>query len=171
MGASHPASSWWPRLTALAGLVVTAAVIGALGVVLVRGFVSWRGPADAQDWASRPLEVVAEGSQQACMLNVDALAPGDHDVLVVAVDSPSQVSIEDPSGAEIFRAARTPVGDARPGPAPRSVLPPTPRPGSTPSPVAGSVTLDVGIYQVVCAIDDGATASVPLRVRPAGELD
>lgn len=150
MGASHPTSSWWPRLTVLAGLVVTASVVGMLGVVLARGFVSWLGPSNAQDWASHPLEVVAEGSQDACMLNVDALAPGDHDVLVVAVDARSRVRIVDPSGAEVFRAAGEPAAA---------------------SPVDGSVSLEVGTYRVVCDIEDGATATVPLRVRPADELD
>lgn len=97
------------------------------------------------------------------MLNVDAVAPGQHDVLVVAVDSPSRVRIEDPAGTEIFRAERRPAEEAAPRPASRR------SPES--SAFAGSVSLEVGTYRVVCDIEDGTTATVPLRVRPASELD
>ena len=162
MDASHPTPSWWTRLAALAGLVLTATLLGALGIVLYRGVVSWWGPSGAEDWGRHPLEIVAEGSQGACMLNVDALAPGNHDVLVVAADSPSRVRIEDPSGNEIFRADKKPVADTASRPA--ATEPPTAEP-------VRSISLDTGIYRVVCEIENGPTATVPLRVRPADELD
>ncbi len=171
MAVVGPSSLWTTRVVVLGGVVVTGVVAGALGVVLYGAFSSLLAPSEPVDWARQPLEVVAEGDQAACMLNVDAVAPGRHAISVVAVDAPSVVRIEDPSGSAVFTAAREPAPES---PRPHVAGPREPVPSLVPSlgrSDGPSVRLAVGTYRVVCDIADGLTASVPLRVRPASELE
>lgn len=163
MGPSQPSSPWWVRLEVTAGVALTLLVTGVLGAVMFGAFSSMLAPSEEVDWEHETLEVVAEGNQDACMLNVDAVAPGEHKVRVIAVDSPSQVRIEDESGTEVFRAHDVPGKSSEDEPGEGA--------GPTDSAVTAWVELGVGTYQVVCDIADGGTASVPLRVRPAAELE
>ena len=131
---------------ALIGGLLSAVI--AAGVFLLFGAII--GPAEPVDWSTQPLEVVVDGFEGGeCVLNVDSVAPGEHGVAVIANESPSLVTISDPSNRVVFRAHATP------------------KPGGP----YRTVRLELGTYQVRCRSHAGTDASVNLPVRPASELE
>lgn len=106
--------------------------------------------AEEVDWSTQPLEVIVDGPAGACALSLDAVAPGLHEVVVIAEGSTSRVVIRDPSGRVVFRDEEDADGAAGPD------IP--------------SVRLGLGNHRVTCSSDEGTRGTAQLRVVPAGEL-
>jgi hypothetical protein len=102
------------------------------------------------DWSTQPLEIVADGEEQVCVLNVGAVAPGRHEVYVIAVETSARVLIKDPAGVVVLRASAEADSDGG---------------GAVPS-----VRLqEMGTYRVECHNEGSATTTAQLRVVSADE--
>ena len=117
------------RAAYLAFMVVVGLFAAMMATVFFSGFTYFLAPvgAESEDPSTQPLEVVA--APDSCVLNVREVAPGTHEVVVVAEQAGFRVLIRDPSGKVVF------VGVTRPGSEPV-----TPR----------TVPLGVGTYRVEC---------------------
>lgn len=98
------------------------------------------------DWSTQPLEVIADDG--VCLLNVESVAPGKHEVYVIAVSAPAEVLVRDDTGRVVLRHSAQP--DTKTGMAP-------------------AVELRLGVYEVECR-SAGSSSSVSLRVVDAAEL-
>jgi hypothetical protein len=110
-------------------------------------------PPDAE---VQPLEIIAGNPDPElgpCLLNVDEVGAGTHDVTPIALASKARVRILDPSGAVVFeRAIESHPGEG----GAHEVL----------SQDRGSVRLGAGDHHVECILEAG-TYSATLRVVPA----
>lgn len=104
----------------------------------------------------QPLEIVVghpDPDHEQCLLNVDEVGAGTHEVTPVTTAGKARVRILDPSGAVLFE---------------RTVHPPAPdgegREVALESP--GAVRLEAGEHRVECIVADGRH-STGLRVVPA----
>jgi hypothetical protein len=132
----------------LAGLVAAQVAAFAFGVFFY--FLPPGDTGEETDWSTQPLEIVADGEEPACVLNVEAVAPGRHEVYVIAVETSARVLIKDPAGVVVLRASD--VADS--GGA-----------GTVPS-----VRLqEMGTYRVECHNEGSATTTAQLRVTSADE--
>jgi hypothetical protein len=131
----------------LAGLA--AAQVAAIAFALFMYMPGLEG-AEEVDRSTQPLEVVVDGPAGVCALSIDAVAPGVHDVVVIAQGSTSRVVIRDPSGRVVFRDEEAADGSAGPD-------------------IPG-VRLGLGSHHVTCSSDAGTRGTAQLRVVPAGEL-
>lgn len=96
----------------------------------------------------QPLEVVVNSSSQPetpCLLNVDTIRAGDHDVSVIGESGPARVRIVDERGRVVFRTDNAGEGEGM-GPPARLVA---------------------GTYTVECRPDTGQAGEAALRVLPA----
>lgn len=102
----------------------------------------------------QPLEIILGNPDRGpCLLNVDEVAAGTHDVTVLPMAGNATARIVDPSGEVVFQRA----------------VEPQPAPGGgqmVTQENEGVVRLDTGDYRVVCRLSDG-THSTTLRVEPA----
>lgn len=102
----------------------------------------------------QPLEIVVGSSEgDPCLLNVDEVGAGTHDVMPVATADEATVRILDPSDAVLFERA----------------VEPHPMEGGgqvVPMEDEGTVRLEAGDHQVECIVA-GDTYSAVLRVVPA----
>jgi hypothetical protein len=147
----HGGRPLWERV-----LLVVLGVLGGLAAATVASIAfaafTYFLPMQAEevDWSTQPLEVVVGGPAGACSLSLDAVAPGVHEVVVIAEASTSRVVIRDPSGRVLFRAEEEADGAAGPN------IP--------------SARLGLGNHRVTCSSDEGIRGTAQLRVVPAGEL-
>ena len=108
------------------------------------------------DLEVQPLEIVAgnpDPEHSPCLLNVDEVAAGTHDVTPLSLAGQATVRILDPSGAAVFE--RT-IEEHRLQGGGHEVLPED----------QGSVRLGEGDHRVECTVS-GGTHSTALLVRPA----
>ena len=140
----------WQRVVLVAGLLVAGVVAASFASLAMAGFFYVLSSEEERDWSTQPLEVVVEEAKRTCMLNVDRVAPGRHDVLVIAVDADSRVLIRDRSDRVVFRQAV--------------------EAGDTLVEEVRAVALRLGTYDVECRTGS-ATMNVELPVVPARELD
>jgi hypothetical protein len=137
-------------------LLVVGCVLGGLAAAMTAsiafGAFTYFLPMQAEevDWSTQPLEVVVGGPAGACVLSLDAVAPGVHEVVVIAQGSTARVVIRDPSGRVVFRDEEAADGSAG------SDLP--------------GVRMGIGSHRVTCSSDEGTRGTAQLRVVPAGEL-
>lgn len=149
--AGLPGRSTWGRV-GLAVLVLLGALVAAQFAGLVFAAFSYVLGVVAEeeeiDWSRQSLEIVAD-PEQGCVLNVEAVAPGRHEVVAFAQGQPATVLIRDPSREVLFRTsvqAGTEVAEVQ------------------------SVRLrELGTHEVECRSGDDV-ARVDLEVRPAEEL-
>ena len=100
---------------------VAVAFVGGLGAAMVATIalaafsyvLSSLAYEEEQDWATQPLEVVVDEAERACILNVEGVAPGRHEVLVIANDAESRVVIRSPSDRVVFRQVVQPEDTTR----------------------------------------------------------
>lgn len=142
----------WERV-----LLVVLGVSGGLAAAIVASitfgiflYMSGLEGAEEVDWSTQPLEVVVGGPAGACSLSLDAVAPGVHEVVVIAEASTSRVVIRDSSGRVLFRDEEEADGTA--------------------GPEIPSVRLGLGSHRVTCSSDEGIRGTAQLRVVPEGEL-
>ena len=125
------------------GLAVATALCGCLG----------DPPADPE---VQPLEIVVgnpDPEHGPCLLNVDEVGAGTHEVTPMSMGGAATVRILDPSGAAVFE---------------RSIVEHPLEGGGHEVPVddAGSVRLGEGRHRVECLLSDG-THTAELQVVPA----
>ena len=107
---------------------------------------------DAVDPSVQPLEIVVGGAERPCLLNVEEVEVGTHEVTPVSEAGRATVRVMSPSGEVLFeRAVRTEPAEG----------------GGVEVPPAdqGSVRLAEGEHRVECVLR-GETHSVTLRVVP-----
>ena len=143
----------WERVLLLAVLL-----IGGLGAAMVASLAlaaftyvigSMVGADEEVDPSTQPLEIVVDAAEKACFLNVEAVAPGRHEVVVVANDAASAVVIRDPSGKVVLRQAESGQDDVA---------------------EARLLRLRLGTYEVECRTSS-ETLGTRFRVVPASELE
>lgn len=142
----------WERVLLTVGWVLGGLAAAQVAIIAFAIFMYMPGLAGAEevDWSTQPLEVVVGGPAGACALSLDAVAPGSHEVVVIAEGSTSRVVIRDPSGRVVFRDEEAADG---------SVGPDIP-----------NVRLGLGSHRVTCTSDEGTRGTAQLRVVPEGEL-
>ena len=137
----------WERVALVGVLVVAGLGAATVASVAMGGFLYFLTPEEEPDWSTQPIEVVVTESERTCGFNVEAVAPGRHDIVVIPNDADSVVVIRDPSGRTVLRQAAE-VGAVG---------------------VSNTVRLRVGTYDVRCRTE-GATMAAKLPVVPAAEL-
>ena len=144
----RPVWSQVGRAVLLLVAALGAATVASLAFTIFGYMVGEDDFGDDVDWSTQPLEVVAVGTE-ACVLNVDAVAPGRHDVAAFAEGARAQVVIKDPSGEVIFRTVAETAEEPVRQPFVR--------------------LRELGAYRVECR-SGGAVSSATLQVTTADEL-
>jgi hypothetical protein len=106
------------------------------------------------DPENQPLEIIAgnpDPTYGPCVLNVDEVGAGTHEVMPLTLAGEARVRILDPSGAVVFK---------------RRIEEHSTEGGGSVENVAGTVRLESGDYRVECILAD-RTHSTSLRVVPA----
>ena len=133
----------------------TAPRLGAalVGATLLSGCLGGDVPSDPED---QSLEIVVGNSDPEygpCLLNVDEVGAGSHEVTPLSMAGDATVRILDPSGAVLFERA---IGEHPVGGGGREVL----------EEEQGVVRLEAGDHRVECTSSDG-THTADLLVVPA----
>ncbi len=122
--------------------------VALAGMGLLSGCLMGDPPPDPE---VQPLEIILGNPDRGpCLLNVQEVGAGTHDVLLMSIASNATARIVDPSGAVIFQRAVEPQSAQGGG----QVM------------EEDQVRLDTGDHRVVCLLSDG-THSTRLRVVPA----
>ena len=137
----------WERLLLVVVLLVAGFGAANVAMLAMAGFLYFLEPEEEPDPSTQGIEVIVTEADRTCTLNVDAVAPGRHDVVVIPNDADSEVVIRDPSGKVVLRQ----VEEAD---------------GSVDSSV---VRLRLGTYDVECRTDS-ATMTTELPVLSLAEL-
>jgi len=155
---THPAPTRGP-IGAFAKVLL---VLCALGLLFYSAL--WLVSDEPEEPEIQPLEVVVNSSTQSetpCLLNVDQVRAGDHDVVVIGESGYAKVRIVDERGKVVFRTDNegqrietnedgdvTIVGGQGEGEGP-------------------AAHLDAGTFKVVCRPEDGEPGEATLEVLPA----
>ena len=138
----------WQRVALVAVLFLGGLLAANIASVAMAAFLYVLTPAEEIDASTQPIEVIVTEADRTCGFNVEAVAPGRHDVHVIANDADSEVVIREPSGEVVLREtsdAASSVSEAR------------------------TVRLRPGTYDVTCRTSS-VTMTAELPVVPAGEL-
>ena len=147
-----PAEKWRARglhrrMVALVLAAFVASQIAGIAFSAFSDMMPLRDSGEDTDWSTQPLEIVADSEKRACVLNVSAVTPGQHETHVIAVGTPAQVLIKDPTGEVVLQASDE--ADSKTEAAP-------------------SVQLrEMGTYRVECHNKGRATTTAQLTVTSA----
>jgi hypothetical protein len=137
----------WERLLLAAALLAAGVLAAMVATVALAGFLYFLEPEEETDLSTQPIEVIVTEADRTCAFNVDAVAPGRHDVVVIPNDADSLVVIRDPSGKVVLRQAEEADGSSE----------------------SHTVQLRLGTYDVECRTDS-ATMTAQLPVLSLAEL-
>jgi hypothetical protein len=145
------------RWAAIGGLIVLIVMVVPVAYL---GFAYFLLPADGwleegEDPSVQSLEIVVDSlTGKGCVLNVEEVGAGNHEVVVIAVASPSRVRIVNRSGRVVYEASAEPQD------------PEDQEEGEAAGTAPGFVTLTEGRYRVECRSDGGTNESAELNVLP-----